>query len=580
MAGKEDVVSVEQEVVVLVEEQQEVMAGKEVVVSVEQQEVATEQFGKSADGSDHSRTLADLKSKFGRFPSSPSSSKLQCPKVPKKLREDVEYRDYYAPKLISLGPYYHGESKLENGETLKLKLAEAYIQLCQSTVDEIYGTISHSINKLRGCYDAESTKKYKDDELTIMMLVDGCALLSYIVCVCLGGDHEDFDIRYQDLSLLHQDALLLENQLPYQLLQELMKMMGGSESANEAWTVLFQEFFGMIDESFFLEFFGIKEKEYSFLPKMKNYCCRLFLAIIQIINRKPKPKPDEESEPKPDEESKTKPDEESEPKPDEESKTKPDEESEPKPDEESKPKPDEESKPKPDKESRLCHHLLDLYRRNFLGDERSSATHSEAEIGKKGPGSVGDVKEQVMASFRNVKELMDAGIRIKRSPTRHLRDISFRSNGITACLRIPPITIDNSTKATFLNLIAYEMSSDVDHDFISYLRFLDSLIDHADDVKELQSAGVLQNNLGTHEEVALFFNTVSANLESNFHAYKDVRVRIWKHLKNHYNSKLKMWMTQFLDTYLGSPWTIIAWVGAALALFFTAVQTYFSVFPH
>ncbi|XP_034690538.1 UPF0481 protein At3g47200-like [Vitis riparia] len=462
MAGKKVVVSVEQEVVVSVEEQQE---------------VATKQFGKSADGSDHLRTLADLKSKFRRFPSSPSSSKLQClqcPKVPKKLRSDVEGEDYYAPKLISLGPYYHGESHFKSGETLKLKLAEAYIQaIAQSrkesveqSVDNIYHMIRDRIDELKGCYDyQESRKNYKEDEFTAMMLVDGCALLWYILCVCLGGVHEDYDIRYQDLSLLHQDALLLENQLPYQLLDGLMKMVD-AESANDVWTVLFQEFFG----------FGIKEEEYSFLPKMKNYCCRLFLAIIQIIKRKPKPKPDEESKPKPDEESKTKPDD------------------------DSKPKPDEDSKPKPDKESRLCHHLLDLYRRNFLGDKRSRATDSEAENGKKGPGSVGDVKEQVMASFRNVKELMDAGIRIKRSPTRHLRDISFRSNGITACLRIPPITIDNSTKAMFLNLIAYEMSSDVDHDFISYLRFLDSLIDHADDVKELQSAGVLQNNLGTHEK--------------------------------------------------------------------------------
>ena len=127
-----------------------------------------------------------------------------------------------------------------------------------------------------------------------------------------------------------------------------------------------------------------------------------------------------------------------------------------------------------------------------------------------GRASVRDVKE-VMASFRNVKELMDSGIHIKPSPTRHLRDISFRSNGITTCLKIPPITIDSSTKAMFLNLIAYEISSDVPHDFISYLRFLDSLIDHADDVKELQSIGIVQNNIGTHEEVAIFI-------------YKNIRV--------------------------------------------------------
>ena len=125
---------------------------------------------------------------------------------------------------------------------------------------------------------------------------------------------------------------------------------------------------------------------------------------------------------------------------------------------------------------------------------------------------------------------MDTGISIKCSPTRHLRDISFRSNDITTCLRIPPITIDSSTKAMFLNLIAYEMSSYVPHDFISYLCFLDSLIDHVDDVRELQSIKIHQNNLDTHEEVAIFFNTVSANLESNFHVYKDVRVKIRKHL--------------------------------------------------
>ena len=166
-----------------------------------------------------------------------------------------------------------------------------------------------------------------------------------------------------------------------------------------------------------------------------------------------------------------------------------------------------------------------------------------------------------MASFRNVKELMDVGIHIKSSLTRHRRDISFRSN--TACLRIPPITIDSSTKAMFLNLIACKMRSDVKRDFISYLRFLDSLIGHADDVWELQSIGILQNNLDTHKEVAIFFNTVSTNLESNFNAYKDMRVQIRKHLKSHYNSRVKMWMRQCLDTYFGSPWTIIAWAGAS-----------------
>ena len=46
-----------------------------------------------------------------------------------------------------------------------------------------------------------------------------------------------------------------------------------------------------------------------------------------------------------------------------------------------------------------------------------------------GRASVRDVKE-VMASFKNVKELMDTEIHIKCSLTRHLRDISFYSNDV------------------------------------------------------------------------------------------------------------------------------------------------------
>ena len=84
--------------------------------------------------------------------------------------------------------------------------------------------------------------------------------------------------------------------------------------------------------------------------------------------------------------------------------------------------------------SKSCDHLLHLFRRSFLGEERSSSSGSQtgnknlerppSQFPKVGGVSVREVKE-VMASFRNVKELMDAGIRIKCSRTRHLRDISI-----------------------------------------------------------------------------------------------------------------------------------------------------------
>ena len=520
--------------------------------------------------------MADLKSDIDNLRDYQSIRPVDCPKVPKSLlpsdAKGSEPSDDHRnePKVMSLGPYHHGNPKLVRGERIKLKLAERVFELLrrskvvrpgEAVVDQLYSTISGKVDELRKCYDWESMENYSNEEFSVMMMVDGCALLWYMFYACYEGEHypENFRIRYQDVSHLHRDALLLENQLPYQLLLDLRNMLPGYDRSG--WMALCLDFFGMFEEE-------AKAEACSFPQKMREFCSSPFPTIGQVINccipqiikRRRRPNPDVESETNPDVESQTNPDEESQTDPDEESQTIPDVESETKP-----------------KQPQPCH-LLDLYLRHCLGPPRR---YNLKDIG--GMGRLGDVKEQVMASFRNVKELMSAGIRIKPSPTRYLRDISFTSNVITGCLRLPIITIDNSTKDLFFNLIAWERCSSRrhdSHDFISYLCFLDSLIDHADDVKELQSAGVLQNNLGTHEQVAEFFNTLSAKFESNFHAYRDVRVKIRKHLKSHRNSKLKRWMTQCLDTYFGSPWTIKAWVGAALVLFFTAVQTYFTAFSH
>ena len=174
---------------------------------------------------------------------------------------------------------------------------------------------------MKDCYDEMSRKKYDDDEFTVMIVVDGCSLLSYILYVYLCSKHGNFGITFQDISVLYRDALLLENQLPYQLLLELMKMMW-FEWANDFWTAMFQEFFGINDESIFQEFMGMESKE-SFLKKMmKNSSCHGGLFLWE--NRKSNlESAGNESESNP------------------------------------------------------YHHLLDLFQRNFLGEERLSSSGSQ-----------------------------------------------------------------------------------------------------------------------------------------------------------------------------------------------------------
>jgi hypothetical protein len=114
-------------------------------------------------------------------------------------------------------------------------------------------------------------------------------------------------------------------------------------------------------------------------------------------------------------------------------------------------------------------------------------------------------KGQNWQSYRNVQELRAAGIFVERIRDTNccLRNISFTK--LLACfgyLWLPPITVDDSTGPKFLNLIAYEMCLDFKNDFgiTSYVSFLDSLIDEANDVKLLRKARILHNALAAMQK--------------------------------------------------------------------------------
>ncbi|XP_052877567.1 uncharacterized protein LOC128284073 isoform X1 [Gossypium arboreum] len=174
-------------------------------------------------------------------------------------------------------------------------------------------------------------------------------------------------------------------------------------------------------------------------------------------------------------------------------------------------------------------------------------------------------------SFRNIKELTKAWIWLKASETSCLTDISFKHIFFVGKLRLPPISVDDST----MKLIAYEICPDFGNDFTvtSYMCFLDSLIDGAEDVKELSDAGILYNGLGSDKVVAKLFNKMNTDLIPNPMIYSAVKHQIDNHCKN-------MWINhaaQAYNTYFSIRWTFLAFVGAIASLFLSALQTYYTI---
>ncbi|XP_030924228.1 UPF0481 protein At3g47200-like [Quercus lobata] len=215
-------------------------------------------------------------------------------------------------------------------------------------------------------------------------------------------------------------------------------------------------------------------------------------------------------------------------------------------------------------------HLLDLLRTRLVHK------HQQKRPGK----STKHVsKDMSLQSYRNVQELRAVGIHVERSKKENscLSDISFTALGCLGFLWLPPITVDDSTRPKFLNLIAYEMCLDFQNDFeiTSYISFVDSLIDEANDVKMLRKAGILYNCLGSDEHVAKLFNEIGTGLVPNSEIYSNVRVQIQKHYKN----QLMTWLAQVCHDHFSSPLAFLAFFGALLALALIVIQTWYAVKP-
>ncbi|CAL5420731.1 unnamed protein product [Camellia sinensis] len=168
-------------------------------------------------------------------------------------------------------------------------------------------------------------------------------------------------------------------------------------------------------------------------------------------------------------------------------------------------------------------------------------------------------------------DFKSVGIQFKPSKTYQLTDIDFNPTCTLGILKLPRMIIDDATKSILLNSAAYEACPDSVTNFgvTSYICFMDSRIDHAEDVKVLRSKGILLNFLGSDQQVADIFNEIATELVPSPHAYVQVKTRIEKHQRN----SMKIWMAEWHHTYFRSPRTFIAVAAASLAITLSVFQT-------
>ncbi|KAK9289718.1 hypothetical protein L1049_007877 [Liquidambar formosana] len=346
----------------------------------------------------------------------------------------------------------------------------------------------------RECYAEGATERFTDEAFTRMMFLDGCFILQFMYCI-VNSKRETMKLKSYDVAFMQRDLFLLENQLPFLVLEELMSL----RLVKDGWREMIINF--------------IKQARATPPPRGDSWKKMIinFMMSKCIWGKQGS------------------------------TMTK---------------KGGFEGHPV---------HLLELFRTQIIDIK---ALTSDCGCSQ---------SSTDWFSYRSAKELKMVGIHFRAHEIRCFSDVKFKSNLFSGQLTLPPVTIDDSTKSMLLNLVAYETCPDAPEDFgvTSYICFMDSLIDQAEDVMELRSKGILLNFLGSDQQVADLFNEIANDLVPNPNAYLEAKRGIERHCK----SNIKIWIAEWLHTHFTSPWTFLAFFGAILALSLSVMQTYYARFP-
>ncbi|XP_049395180.1 UPF0481 protein At3g47200-like [Solanum stenotomum] len=146
--------------------------------------------------------------------------------VPMLMKE--ENKEDYEPKVVSFGPYHHGNEKLKFVEDFKPTAVQMFIGDDMNEAVFI-AAILGEIENVKKCYLEEFTCRYTDIQFAHMMLRDACVILNYFGPKDIDKSYKAAETINNHLgsavySSIRRDMYLLENQIPFLILEMLVAL--------------------------------------------------------------------------------------------------------------------------------------------------------------------------------------------------------------------------------------------------------------------------------------------------------------------------------------------------------------------
>ncbi|KAK6286590.1 hypothetical protein POUND7_012769 [Theobroma cacao] len=135
----------------------------------------------------------------------------------------------YMPQVVSLGPYHHGEVHLIPMEEHKQRALLHFLRRSRKPLEMFVHSLAEEVEKLKESYDLLDPKWQDDDKFLQLMILDGCFMLEILRSATHTlEDYAQNDPIFSNHGKLHimpfikRDMLMLENQLPMQVLEKLV----------------------------------------------------------------------------------------------------------------------------------------------------------------------------------------------------------------------------------------------------------------------------------------------------------------------------------------------------------------------
>ncbi|XP_068640450.1 UPF0481 protein At3g47200-like [Aristolochia californica] len=136
----------------------------------------------------------------------------------------------YKPKLVSIGPYHHGEAYLNPMEEHKYRALSQFLKRSKKTLDDFKVSMKDCVHQLMESYEKLDEEWMNEDKFLELMILDGCFVLEILRVFTfdksLGYTRNDpiFGDRGTStiINILVQETLMLENQLPFLVFEKLL----------------------------------------------------------------------------------------------------------------------------------------------------------------------------------------------------------------------------------------------------------------------------------------------------------------------------------------------------------------------